>query len=143
VVNFDQLLAFCQEFKLSNKVSSLFADRGRRRRRLIHLIKPLIVKYATDTDGVFRTSWGGGVSPMQQAELGRLVHDLELRLLDHFEGGWATDWTLKRLLDQCVADAKRAAGGTKRKADEKQQSKGKRRKLVIYILLWIIKPLDI
>jgi hypothetical protein len=48
---------------------------------------------------------------MQQAELGRLVHDLEPRLLDHFEGGWATDWTLKRLIDQRVADVKRAARG--------------------------------
>jgi hypothetical protein len=51
------------------------------------------------------------MSPMQQAELGRLVHDLEPRLLDHFEGGWATDWTLKRLIDQRVADVKRAARG--------------------------------
>ncbi|KAN0066976.1 hypothetical protein V8E54_014900 [Elaphomyces granulatus] len=121
------LLAFCQEFKLSNKVSSFW----------------------------------GGMSPMQQAELGRLVHDLEPRLLDHFEGGWATDWTLKRLIDQRVADVKRAARGafgnpvvncqrvtppalaplplvigtttlspsTKHKTDGKRQSKGKRLRL--------------
>jgi hypothetical protein len=48
--------------------------------------------------------------------------------LQHFEGGWATDWILKRLIDQRVADVKR---GLKRKAEQKadgKQRKGKRGK---------------
>src|SRR5467141_1677872 len=63
---------------------------------------------------------GGGMSALQLTELGRLVHELEPRLLQHFEGGWATDWILKRLIDQRVADVKR---GTKRKAEAKADGK--------------------
>ena len=109
------MLALCPEYKLSNKVSSLFIDRGR---RLIHLIKPIIVKYATDADSLFRTSWGG-MSALQQTELGRLVHELEPRLLQHFEGGWATDWIFE--------EVDRPAGG-RCEARHKTQGRAKGRR---------------
>jgi len=88
---------------------------------------PNITKYATDSSGDFSTNWKL-MSSTQRASLVRYVHEKEPRLEGVFEGEWATDWVLKKLIDQRVADAKRVSAhkissllaemGRTRKAEE-------------------------
>jgi hypothetical protein len=47
----------------------------------------------------------------QQAALAAAVHEREPWLLRHFEGGWATDWALKKMIDQRVSDRTRHGKG--------------------------------
>ena len=104
VLDLPRLRPLAEEFKLGRKVCNLFADNGR---KIINHVKPIITKHATD--GVFRNSWKN-LTSTQQAALVGLVHDVEPRLVEYFEGSWATDWVLKKLIDQRVADVKRVEG---------------------------------
>jgi hypothetical protein len=63
----------------------------------------------------------------------RYVHEKEPRLEGVFEGEWATDWVLKKPIDQRVADAKRVGGSAhKRKRGTDGKRKGKKMsKLVV------------
>ena len=65
VGSFDQLLRLAEEYKLRGKVCRLFADKGR---QLRSLIKPIIMKHATDDDGTFRRNWKE-LSSTEQARL--------------------------------------------------------------------------
>ncbi|OXV07285.1 hypothetical protein Egran_04950 [Elaphomyces granulatus] len=103
VNNFDQLLTLTQEYKLGDKAYSLFGEKGR---GIIKILKPIIRKNATDENGVFSSNWKGMTS-IQQAALGKAVHEREPWMLRHFEGGWATDWALKKMIDQRVFDRTR------------------------------------
>jgi len=123
IVTFNQLFALSEEFKLEAKVCKLFADSGR---RVIRLVKPIIAKHATDSSGKFTMTWKM-LSSTQRATLVRFVSDAEPRLEGLFEGEWATDWVLKKLIDQRVSDAKRL-GGKKRKRKDGGKPKGSAKK---------------
>jgi hypothetical protein len=103
VYNFDQLLSLTQEFNLGNKAYSLFGEKGR---GIIQILKPILHKNATDENGVFTSNWKMMTS-IQQAALCEAVHEREPWMLRHFEGGWATDWALKKMIDQRVFDRTR------------------------------------
>jgi hypothetical protein len=105
LVTFGQLHTLAKEFKVDRKVCRLFSDNGR---DIIKVVKPIITKYATDSSGNFSTNWKL-MSSTQRASLVRYVHEKEPRLEGVFEGEWATDWVLKKLIDQRVADAKRVS----------------------------------
>jgi hypothetical protein len=128
IVTFNQLFALSEEFKIEAKVSRLFANSGS---RIIKLAKPIITKHATDSSGRFTKNWRM-LSSTQRATLVRFVSDAEPRLEGVFEGEWATDWVLKKLIDQRVSDAKRSGPGAK-KRKRKDAGKEKKSKLVIIV----------
>jgi hypothetical protein len=103
VNNFDQLLRLAQEYNLGNKAYTLFGEKGR---GIVQIVKPILRKNATDEFGVFTSNWKG-MTAIQQAALGKEVHEREPWMLRHFEGGWATDWVLKKMIDQRVFDRTR------------------------------------
>ena len=47
------------------------------------------------------------MTSLEKAGLVEVVHRRKPWLERHFQGGWATDWVLKKLIDQRVADKKR------------------------------------
>ena len=103
VCNFDQMLGLAQEYNLGAKVSGMFANKGQLVRERV---TPLIRKMATDENGIFVRTWRE-MTTLWRAELVHAVHGREPWLERHFEGGWGADWTLKKLIDQRVADKKR------------------------------------
>jgi hypothetical protein len=123
IVNFDQLLGLAQEFNLGSKVISMLEERGH---GLIEKIKPIITKHATDENGEFNRNWKD-LTALEKASLVEIVHKREPLLERHFQGGWATDWALKKSIDQRVADRKR---------------RQKCNKLVIYPVIKIISHLE-
>ena len=107
VNNFDQLLRIAQEFHLGSRAYNFFGDKGR---VFCQTLKPIINKKATDENGIFIRSWKIMTST-QQAALAAVVHEREPWLLRYFEGGWATDWALKKMIDQRVSDRTRKGQG--------------------------------
>ena len=120
ITNFDQMLGIVQECHLGAKISNKFANKGQ---LLRERVKPLILKVATDENGVFVRTWKG-MTTLWRAELVNPVHRMEPWLERHFEGGWGADWTLKKLIDQRVSDRKR--------------KRSKKSKLVIYSIIVMI-----
>ena len=62
---------------------------------------------AADDDGVFRKTWRE-LSTARRNLMSQAAHKVVPWLL-HFEETWATDWILKKLIDQQVHDAKRTS----------------------------------
>jgi hypothetical protein len=69
---------------------------------LILRVKPIIMKHAADEDGCFRKTWMA-ISTQRASYTSRMVN--KSAPWEH----WATDWVLKRLIDQRVHDEKRKA----------------------------------
>lgn len=75
---------------------------------LTRKIKPLLARYATDSRGNFYRIWKEMPSG-QRAELVQMTQESENWLL-RFEDGWATEWILKKMIDQRVYDHRRTKG---------------------------------
>jgi hypothetical protein len=121
VENFSQMLEIGERFDVGRKAFTMFSEKGS---RITGRVKPLIAKHATDDDGIFRTRWQD-MGCNEQSNLTELVHRAEPWLL-RFERGWAAEWVLKKLINQRVADAKRAKKGDSSKptAAAKRAKKG-------------------
>jgi len=122
VNNFKDLFELANEFNVGVNAKADLANRGE---RLILRVKPIIMKHAADEDGCFRMTWKA-ISTQRSSYIGRLVNKSTPWLLC-FEEHWATDWVLKRLIDQRVHDEKRKAKRKLAVAEEKkpEMSKGK------------------
>jgi hypothetical protein len=119
VYNFKDLFDVANEFNVGDDAKADLASRGE---RLTRRVKPIIMKHAADEDGCFRQTWKS-ISTQRSAHICRLVNKTA-PWLQCFEEHWATDWVLKRMIDQRVHDHNRKS---KRKImmTEKKPSEGK------------------
>jgi hypothetical protein len=116
IAKFDNLLFLAREYDLGDEARLDLCARGE---RLIRKIKPIIVRHAADEDGAFRKTWKD-LSTTRCGITAQSVHKVAPWLLN-FEENWATDWILKRLIDQRVHDRNRAKARRKEEDRDRQR----------------------
>jgi hypothetical protein len=115
IANFSNLLLLAREYELGNEACIDLRTKGE---RLIRKLKPIIVRHAADEDGAFRKTWKD-LSTTRRGLIAQSVHKVAQWLLN-FEEDWATDWILKRLIDQRVHDRNRAKAKKKEESDQQR-----------------------
>jgi hypothetical protein len=107
VANFAALSNIAREYRLGHEALSDLAYKGE---NLIRKVKPFILR-ATDESGYFYKTWKA-LSARRSAKMVKSVNKA-VPWLKRFEDDWATEWLLKKLIDQRVHDRNRASAKKK------------------------------